>query len=299
MKKTLPITDRGQVKDQVYPEKIVSLSPSNTEILFAIGAGSKVVGVTDYCNYPPHLKTLIESDDIQTVGGYWNHSIQSIMTLEPDLVVISTLKCTNKMNMCKVDCGLRCEINTRIANQLEKLGVDVLTIAPHSMDEVLNNILLIGEVTGNSVEAGNLVKKLKKRIASIVVPSKSRTKAPGVYFEVWNNPYMTVNSRTWIGDLIILTGGINVFGKETSEWPIIQSEEVVERNPDIIFFPVIPDVPRFWESFEAVKRRPEWENIDAVRNKRLYEIPRDLISRPGPRLVEALEIMANAIHPSS
>ncbi|MFW6110994.1 MAG: ABC transporter substrate-binding protein, partial [Thermoproteota archaeon] len=138
-----------------------------------------------------------------------------------------------------------------------------------------------------------------QRIASIIPQSKSRTNASGVYFEVWNDPYMTVNSRTWIGDLITLAGGINVFGKEPSEWPIIQSEEVVERNPDIIFFPVIPDVPRFWGSFEAVKRRPGWANIDAVRNERLYEVPRDLISRPGPRLVEALELMANVIHSSS
>ena len=120
-----------------------------------------------------------------------------------------------------------------------------------------------------------------------------------MYFEVWNDPYISVSSGTWIGNLISLAGGTNIFGDTVSEWPIIRSEDIIQRDPDIVVFPVISGVPRFWGSFEAVKKRRGWENITAVRDGRLYEVPRDFISRPGPRLVKALELLEKMINPSS
>jgi len=283
----------------VYPERIVSLSPSSTEILFAVGAGSKVVGVTDYCNYPPNLKARIEADEVTKVGGYWNPSVETIVALKPDLVLVSTAKCTEKTNECKVNCSRRCEITIKVASRLRSLGLKVLTLDPHSMNDVLNNILLVGRASGNAPEASNLVENLRQRIDRVVTKSKAISHRPKVYFEVWNDPYMSVSSGTWIGNLIKLAGGANIFGEAVSEWPIIHSEDIIQQNPDIIVFPVIPDVPRFWGSFEDVKKRPGWNGINAVRNGSLYEVPRDYISRPGPRLVEALEMLEIFIHPSS
>jgi len=294
------VDDCGRVTNlSVCPERIVSLSPSNTEILFAVGAGDKVVGVTDYCNYPTELEARIEADEIVKVGGYWNPLVETIVDLNPDLVLVSTAQCTLKTNNCKTNCSRRCELTVKVANRLRSLGLNVLILAPHSMNDVLDDILLVGMATGNSVEAINIVENLRQRIDAVVTNSNLASNKPKVYFEVWNNPYISVNSGTWIGNLINLAGGTNIFGEAFSEWPIIRPEVIIQRNPDIMVFPVIPGVPRFWGSFEAVKKRRGWENITAVRDGRLYEVPRDFISRPGPRLVEALELLEKMINPSS
>jgi len=279
------------------PYRIVSLSPSNTEVLFAVGAGDNVVGVTDYCNYPPELEARIESHEIARVGGYWTPSVETILALKPDLVLVSTAQCNIKTNNCKTNCSRKCELTIKVANRLKSLGQNVLTLSPHSLNDVINNILLVGNATGFSARAIDLVKTLEQRIA--VVMSKVVSHTLRVYFEVWNDPYISVNSGTWIGNLISLAGGVNVFGEAVSEWPVIRSEDVIQRNPDIMLFPVVPDIPRFWASFEAVKKRSGWENINAVRNDNLYEILRDCISRPGPRLVESLELLAEILNPTS
>jgi iron complex transport system substrate-binding protein len=284
---------------QVHPKRIVSLSPSNTEILFAVGAGDSVVGVTDYCNYPTDVEERIETDEIARVGGYWNPSVETILSLKPDLVLVSTAQCTVKTNNCKTNCSRRCELTIKVASRLKSYGLNVLTLSPHSINDVLDDVLLVGKTTGNSAQAVNLVKTLRQRIDKVVTNLKTLSDKPKVYFEVWNNPYISVNSGTWIGNLISLAGGANVFGDAVSEWPIIRSDDIIQRDPDVMVFPVIPDIPRFWGSFEAVKKRPGWKNITAVRNGSLYELPRDCVSRPGPRLVDSLEMLAEMIHPTS
>jgi iron complex transport system substrate-binding protein len=284
---------------QVNPERIVSLSPSNTEILFAVGAGDSVVGVTDYCNYPTDVEERIETDEIARVGGYWNPSVEAIVSLKPDLVLVSTAQCTVKTNNCKTNCSRRCELTIKVASKLKSYGLNVLTLSPHSINDVLDDVLLVGKTTGNSAQAVNLVKTLRQRIDTVVTNLKTLSDKPKVYFEVWNNPYISVNSGTWIGNLISLAGGENVFREAISEWPIIRSEDIIQRDPDVMVFPVIPGVPRFWGSFDAVKKRPGWKKITAVRNGSLYELPRDCVSRPGPRLVDSLEMLAEMIHPTS
>lgn len=282
----------------VYPERIVSLSPSNTEILFAVGSGPKVVGVTDYCNYPPEIDARIKTNKIVRVGGYWNPSLKSIRKLKPDLVLVSTAQCTVKTNKCKTDCSRRCELTTKVANRLKSQGLNVLTLSSHSIEDVLDTITLVGKATGNTTKARDLVENLRRKIDKIVAHSKNSSHRPKVYFEVWNNPYISVNSKTWIGNIITLAGGTNVFGDAVSEWPIIQSEDIIQKNPDIMVFPVIPDVPRFWGDFEVVKKRLGWKNITAIINSNLYEVQRDHISRPGPRLIKALEVLAEVINPT-
>jgi iron complex transport system substrate-binding protein len=279
----------------VFPERIVSLSPSCTEILFAVGAGPKVVGVTDYCDYPDELKARIDKKEISHVGGYWNPSIETIVGLKPDLVLVSTAQCTVKTDKCKTRCSRRCELTLQAANKLKSCGLNVLILAPHSLSDVLDEILLVGKTTGNVATARELVENLKQRIDVAVAKSKTASCMPAVYFEVWNEPYISASSGTWIGDVISLAGGTNVFDSSVSEWPIIEADEIIRLNPDVMVFPVIADVPRFWESFEAVKKRRGWDKIAAVRDDCLFEVPRDFISRPGPRLVDALELLTEML----
>jgi iron complex transport system substrate-binding protein len=279
-----------------HPERIVSLSPSNTEILFAVGAGDKVVGVTNYCNYPPELEKRVEAEKIVRVGGYWNPSVEAIVLLKPDLVLVSTAQCTVKTNKCKMNCRRRCELTAKLANKLKNLGVNVLTLAPHSMNDILEDISAVGKRTGNSAQTSKIVENLRQRIIRVITKSKVISNKKKVYFEVWNDPYISVNSRTWIGNIISLAGGTNIFGEAVSEWPIIRPKEIIQCNPDIMVFPVIPEVPRFWGSFEDVKKRPGWERINAVISDSLYEVSRDCVSRPGPRVVDALELISGMIH---
>jgi len=284
---------------KAHPERIVSLSPSSTEILFAVGAGDSVVGVTEYCDYPPELNAQIATGELTRIDGFWESSIETITALKPDLVLISTARCTVKPKKRKVNCKPEYETTTQVAAQLRSLGLNVLPLNPHSMNEVLDNILSVGRASGNVAEATSLVEKLRQRIETVAEKSKYASHRPKVYFEVWNNPYISVSSGTWIGDIINLAGGVNVFGNAVSEWPVIGPEDIIQQNPDVLVFPVISDVPRFWGSFEDVKKRPGWKNIKAVRNGDLYEIPRDFISRPGPRLVQALEMLEKIIHQTS
>ncbi len=283
-------------KDQVCPERIVSVSPSNTEMLFAVGAGDKVVGVTDYCNYPPELENQLKTNQTVTVGGYWNPSVETIAKLKPDLVLVSVAKCSNQTKNCSVKCSRSCEITIKAAKKLKNMGINVLMLSPHGLDSVLEAVLVVGDVTGNILRAQKIVKDLKHRINMVVESSKTLDFKPKVYFEVWNDPYLSVNSKNWIGNLISLAGGENIFGNAPSEWPMISSKHVVDLNPGVLLFPVIPDIPPFWESFEAVKNRQGWENITAVKNDHLYTVLRDCISRPGPRLVDSLELFSKIFH---
>jgi iron complex transport system substrate-binding protein len=274
---------------QLYPSRIVSLSPSNTEILFAVGAGNKVVGVTDYCDHPQQLEEQIKSKQTVRVGGYWDPSVEKIVKLNPDLVIVSTAKCSNKTNQCKTSCSRSCELTIKTAKKLESLGINVLVLAPHSLDDVLRNILLVGTATGNRSKAREITNNLRQRINTVIEASKQITIKPKVYFEVWKEPYVSVNSQTWIGNLISLAGGQNVFGNAPTEWPLIAPEDVIDVDPDVMLFPVIPNVAPFWESFEIVKNRECWKKVSAIKNDCLYTVLRDCVSRPGPRLVDSLE----------
>ncbi len=261
------------------PERIVSLAPGNTEMLFAVGAGNKVVGVTDFCNYPYNFSAWIEADNMTSIGNYYGPSVEPIVALEPDLVLASS--------------G-----SLDAAENLKDLGYNVLVLEARTIDGVLQDILLVGRATGNDINAGNLVTEIRNRIDNVTNQAASATTTPKVYHEVWNDPLMSVGPETFIDELIVLAGGENIFNDATTSWPIVSSEAIIEKNPDVMFFPdMYMGVGNFYETIEAVKDRPGWDSINAVQNGALYEINADIISRSGPRLVDALEIIAKMVHP--
>jgi iron complex transport system substrate-binding protein len=261
------------------PERIVSLAPSNTEIVFAIGAGDNVVGVTDYCNYPYDFAAWVEAGNMTSIGNYWNPSVEPIVALEPDFVLATSA-------------------SLDAADTLKNLGYAVLVVEGETIDDVLQDILLVGRATYKNAEASALVTEMRARIDAVVNQAAGAVTTPKVYHEVWNDPLMSVGPGTFIDELITLAGGENIFNDATTSWPTVSSEAVIEKNPDVMFFPdMYMGIDNFYETIEAVESRPGWDTITAVQNDALYEINADIVSRSGPRLVDALEILAKMVHP--
>ncbi|TRO52129.1 cobalamin-binding protein [Candidatus Bathyarchaeota archaeon] len=260
------------------PERIVSLAPSNTEILFLLGAGDKVVGVTDYCDYPYNFTAWVEAGNMSSIGSYYGPSIEPIVALEPDLILAST--------------G-----SLDAAASLTKLGYNVLVTEGQYIDEILSDIIMVGRATYQNTEASDIVSEMRTRIDAVVNQVATATTLK-VYHEVWYDPIMSIGPTTFIDEIIGLAGGENIFHDATTSWPTVSLEAIVERNPDVMFFPdMYMSTVNFYETIEAVKERPGWTSITAVKNDAIYEINADIISRTGPRLVDALEAIAKMVHP--
>lgn len=261
-----------------YPQRIVSLAPANTQILFAVGAGDQVVGVTDYCNYPYNFSAWVEAGNMTSIGSYYGPAIEPIVALNPDLVVAAL--------------G-----SSDTADQLRSLGYNVLTLNPADLNGVLQNIILVGNATGHETQATTLANSLQQRIDVVVNAVADATTRPKVYDEIWSDPYMSVGQGTFIDGLIYLAGGQNIFGNSTTAYPEVSAEAIIEQNPDVIIFPSSMGVDDFWGSFADVANRPGWNTITAIQNNAMYTINGDMINQPGPRQVDALEILAKIIHP--
>lgn len=255
-------------------QRIVSLAPSNTEILFAIGAGDQVVGRDEFADFPE------EARSIQSVGGsFGEYSSEAILALEPDLV-------------------LAAEINPpELVKQLEDLGLTVYYLKnPLTLEEMYTNLEIVGRLTGQDVSG--LVESLKTRVAAVDEKIATVTDKPVVFYEIDASdaakPY-TYGPGTF-GDLLISrAGGTNLAAAAgiTDPYPQVSLEQIVATNPDVI---VLGD--SMWGvTPESVKARPGWETLEAVTNDRIFPFDDNLVSRPGPRLVDGLEQLAQLLHP--
>lgn len=262
------IDDMGELT--VIPEKpmrIVSLAPSHTEILFALGVGDRVVGRTDFCDYPE------EVSDIPSVGGYSQPSLESIMAVEPDLVLASF------------------GTSKELIDQLRNLGISVLGYNPETLDDVLKMIWEIGKVTGVEENAALLIENLKERIAAVKRLVKDADR-PLVFWEVWHDPLYTAGPNTFINDLITLAGGRNLAADADSPWPVYSLEVLLAKNPDIYIA-----TKDQWSDPGNISERPGYDQLKAVKNGRVYVINANNVNRPGPRLVDGLEELVKIIHP--
>src|SRR4030042_2179968 len=177
-----------QVMISAVPQRVVSLAPSNTEILFALGLADKVVGVTEYCNYPEAAKTKPK------VGGFSTVDIEKVVSLRPDLVLATRIH------------------DKTIIPSLENLGITVVALTPKSLNEVLESIKLAGKITGQDEEASGLVKELDKRITAIVDETQKLApdQRPRVFYVTWHDPLMTAGTGTLSNDVISQAGGQNI-----------------------------------------------------------------------------------------
>jgi len=255
-------------------ERIVSLAPSLTEILFAVGAGDQVVGVTTFCNYPE------EALEREQVGGFSAStiSVEVIVSLRPDLVLAAG------------------GIHEPIVEALENLEIPVISLDPANLDEVYEDIELMGLLTGHAEEAAQVVAEMQQRIEQVeaMVAQVPEEERPTVFWQIWDEPLMTAGPGTFAGQIITLGGGINLFADLAEDWPSVSAEEVLARNPAVIMG---PDSHGDKLTPEIVGGRPGWDQVDAVRNERIYLIQGDIVSRAGPRLAEAIEDVAAALYP--
>lgn len=274
----LTITDTlgRQVALDKPPARIVSLAPSITEILFAIGAGPQVVGVTKFCTFPP------EADALPEIGGFSTKSIslEAIVGLEPDLVVAGTAS------------------QQPVVEQLEQLAVPVVVLAPKSFEEVYANIVQAGYLTGHVEQATAVVDGMRARVNAVTaraaaIPAEAR---PTVYWEVYDDPLTTAGPETFIGQLIELAGATNSFADAGEDYPQVSAEAVFARDPQVIMG---PDSQGLKLTPDVIAQRPGWADVRAVRDGRIYLLDGDIVSRPGPRLADALEALAAALYPEA
>lgn len=249
------------------PQKIVSLAPSNTEILFALGLKERIVGVTNQCNFPS------EAEKIAKVGDYWGANLEKIVELSPDLVISGG--------------------GEEQVEKLESLGLTVLVLWPTNLEEMLDSILLVSKVTDRETEATKLVSGLRERILAVEnkVQALPAEKGLRVYWEIWNEPPMSVGPGSFVHELIELAGGKNIFADAGKDYPSVSAEVVIERDPEVIFIGHMGSTPA------DIGQRPGWANITAVKKGRLYaDINEDLVYRPGPRLIDGLEEIYNRLY---
>lgn len=256
------------------PQRIVSLAPSNTEILYAVGAGEQVVGRDEFSDHPQ------EASEVESVGGSMGqYSTEAILALEPDLV-------------------LAAEINTpELIHQLEELGLVVYFLRnPTTIEEMYTNLEVVAKLTGHESQTAELVGSLQARVAAVDGKITTLSARPAVFYEIdatdASKPY-TYGPGTF-GDLLIeRAGGTNIGAMLTDPYPQISLEQVVLSNPSFI---ILGD--SMWGvTPESVKTRPGWESLDAVQNDRVHPFDDNLVSRPGPRLVDGLEQLARLLHP--
>jgi len=251
------------------PQRIVSLSPSNTEILFALGLGDKVVGVTDLCDYPPGAL------EKEKVGRYDTPDVEKIVVLNPDLLLVAY--------------GTTMDV----INNLVGLGLTVFGIKTTDLDDLLNDIKTIGEITDKEVEAQALTSEMAVGIQAVTDQTEELEERPRVFYIVWggeDSALWTAGQGTFIHELIEKGGGVNICGNITG-YPIISIEEVIARNPEIIITSSWPGV------YEWAMNETALNATDARQNNRVFVCDDNLVQRPGPRLVKGLEWFAHYIQP--
>jgi iron complex transport system substrate-binding protein len=273
---TINLTDGlgREVKLGSPARRVVSLAPSNTEILFAVGAGSQVVGRDELSDYPEGVAS------IQSVGGSMgNFSTEAIVALKPDLV-------------------LAAEINPpELVNSLESLGLTVYYLSnPTTLEGMYANLETVGKLTGHVDETAALIQSLKARVAAVDAKLAGVVVRPSVFYELdatdASKPY-TAGPDTFIDQLIQRAGGKNIASGLKDQYPQISLEELVALNPDII---LLSD-SAYGETPEKVAARAGWGTLAAVKNGMIYPFDYHLLSLPGPRLVDGYEQLAKLLHP--
>jgi iron complex transport system substrate-binding protein len=244
------------------PGGIVSLVPSVTEIIYALGQESQLTGNTTYCDYPEDAKRIYK------VGDFSNPNVERIMRLKPKLV-FATLP----------------EQQTAVA-KLEQMGVRVFISRPSDFDSLFREIRAIGASLGAASQADSLVRAVQTRLAQVTEP-EHRLK---VYLEIAEQPLMTVGASSLINEIIERAGGENVFGDVAKEYPVVSQEQVITRNPDVIFL-----LHPMWDRSQF-SRRLGWREINAVKFGQVRDdVNPDIVFRSGPRVADAVETIAQCL----
>ncbi|MFS0787681.1 ABC transporter substrate-binding protein [Shouchella sp. 1P09AA] len=252
------------------PETIVSILPSNTEIIFALGQGDKVIGVSDTDVYPEAV------EEIEVVAEYENPYAERMLELDPDIII-----------------GY--EYGNNEMEQLNDLGLPAFAIdSAATMDDIFEDIQLIADALGVPEEGEQLINDMNAEfdeIAEAVEGVENRS----VYFEISPSPEIwTLGTGTFQHEMIEIAGLQNVFD-DVQGWTSISEEQVIERNPELIY----TTVHYTEDPLEEIRQRDGWNTIDAVENDNVEQMPPDIMDRPGPRITEATRILAETAYPEA
>ncbi len=255
------------------PERIVTLIPSITETVFALNAGDKVVGRTDWCNYPPAVL------DVETVGGM-DFDVEKVISLQPDVILAHASGAHSSAD------GL---------DQLRNSGIQVIIINDaKQIEDVYESIDMIGQVTGKTDQAATVISEMKNTIEDLT--TKAEEISEGEHVSVWvevSPELYTAGKNTFLDEMLQLLNGTNVAGDQEG-WPQFTEEDVVSLNPDVI----ITTYGYYVENpSEEIKSRSAWQDVNAVVNERIYDVENDTVTRSGPRLAEGMEQLAKLIYP--
>jgi iron complex transport system substrate-binding protein len=252
------------------PKRLIALAPNLTEILYALGLGDRVVGVTNHCNYPP------EASLKPKVGSYIHLNVEQIINLSPDLVIGT------------VDGNER-----YILDLLEQARIKVFFVNPRDVRQAIETISTVGLVCGVPEKARQIAGRLTLRVDRVVEITGAE-KRPLVFLQIHIQPIMSVNRNTVHHDLIHLAGGDNMTADEPVTYPRIGLEEVIRRKPEVI---LVSSMEREGRFEKARQDWLQWTSLPAVQKGRVHLVDSDLIDRPSPRVVDGLEIMAKLLHP--
>ncbi|MGG1663829.1 ABC transporter substrate-binding protein [Brevibacillus sp. NRS-1366] len=271
----LTVTDATgkEVTIPKQPERIVSTSTAETEILFALGLNERVVGVSDYDDYPEEAKAKPK------VGGVVKPNEEAILSQSPDLVV-------GGISMEKP-----------VADKLKSLGLPVYVTHPKKLDDIMNNILTMGVVTNKQEQAEKLVAQMKKDISYVTdaVKNVKPEEKKKVYMEF--APGWTVGKGEFMDEVITLAGATNI-ASDTEGWNPISEEKILKDDPDVILYANgIVDEKTGVKLEEIIASRNGWEKMKAIRDKQIFGMDQNTLSRPGPRITQGLIDVARAIYP--
>ena len=259
-----------QVKIPHPAKRIISLAPSITEILFALGLDEEVAAITNFCDYPEAVLNK------PRIGGFVNPDIEKIVSLRPDLII-----------------GIRDGNRIDTVHRLNDSGFPVYLIDPKGFDGVMRTIKNIGDVVGREKESRKMIKEMVNKRENITTLTQSLSK-PKVFFQLGDAPMVTVGKGTLADDLIRLAGGRSISENESVSYPVYSIETVLLKAPEII---IMTSMDSRKNSPHLVKKWESWKSIPAVRMNMIYVIDSNLVDRPTPRIVEGLEALVRIIHP--
>ena len=251
------------------PTRIVSLAPSITEMLFAIGLDEEIVGVTDFCNYPAVALT-------KPRVAYSQPNLEALVALQPQLVLAP-------QSFLRAD----------LLSKLDQLKIPTFIMESHTVEGIFSHIQVLGRMLGRSPHANDLAAKLRRQVAQLTRQIEGLSK-PTVLYVLNSQPLMTVGPGSYIQHLFELAGARNAAERADVPYPRLTMEEVLTKNPEILLFPVGEHEGIAQADQDAWKR---WDVLRAVQQGRLVQIHSDLLNRPGPRVVEALEVLVQLFHP--
>jgi len=249
------------------PKRIVSMVPGHTELVFALGKGSSLVGRSDFCDFPAEAK------QIESVGGFFPPNYEKIVAAKPDLILLL---------------GGSEEARTKLETEYK---LTTLVLDPQNFTQLYEGMKLLGRVLNAQEAAERLIADMQAATKAVEEKVAKATTKPVVFYEVWNDPLQTTGPNTFMDDMIRLAGGVNAAANAEPGWALFSVEQLVAANPDLILASS-PDAAK------AILERKGWESIKAVKTGRVVGAPdQNLIVRPGPRLIQGLNWMAEQIHP--